>query len=200
VDPSDDEAVALLRRYYYGSSSTFPGNAYTGARFDGWAKNEPERFTADDLVAVGMLSVRVSPRAAIALLVTRADEFNGLLADVGEDLDLVDVSEGEINENWPAWVLHDRLRTLRDVDWVIAGKLLARKRPRLLPVYDRIVRQVVGRPAEYWDGLRSALAQDGTHLHARLVALGATAGLPESITALRVFDVIAWMTGKQLGY
>lgn len=40
-------------------------------------------FTADDVVAVSLLSVRLTGRAAYELLVRRRDEFSALLARVG---------------------------------------------------------------------------------------------------------------------
>ncbi|QQZ19448.1 DUF6308 family protein [Rhodococcus sp. 21391] len=41
-----------------------------------------------------------------------------------------------------------------------------------------------------------ALRADDGALHHRLVSIREEAGLPEEISALRVFDVIAWMDGK----
>jgi hypothetical protein len=46
-----------------------------------------------------------------------------------------------------AWHLLDA----RDgVGWVIAGKLLARKRPHLIPVWDHVVRCAMGYPENAW--------------------------------------------------
>ncbi|MFJ1709305.1 DUF6308 family protein [Kitasatospora sp. NPDC088346] len=76
---------------------------------------------------------------------------------------------------------------------VTAGKLLARKRPRLLPVYDRVVRCAVGRPASFWLSLRDALAADGRALHRHLLDLRTAAALPGTVSALRVCDIVVWM-------
>ncbi|MFC9768511.1 DUF6308 family protein [Rhodococcus jostii] len=44
-----------------------------------------------------------------------------------------------------------------------------------------------------------ALRADDAALHHRLLSIRDAAGLPEEISALRVFDVIAWMDGKNRG-
>jgi hypothetical protein len=77
---------------------------------------------------------------------------------------------------------------------------LARKRPRLIPVYDRIVKKVAGGDPNYWVPLCEALQADDRALHHRLLRLHQEAGLPPAFSALRVFDVIAWMEGKKKGY
>ncbi|UZG59889.1 DUF6308 family protein [Rhodococcus opacus] len=43
----------------------------------------------------------------------------------------------------------------------------------------------------------NALLADGGALHRRLVSIRAAAGLPEEMSALRVFDVIAWVDGQE---
>ena len=80
------------------------------------------------------LSVTVSPRAAHALLAERRDEFAGLLSAVGPDRDLVDEAEPFADDS-PEWQLMGELRGLPGVGPTIASKLLARKRPRLRPIY-----------------------------------------------------------------
>ena len=56
--PDSSQALGHLRTYYE--------QPYTGAYFDTWApaQNDPNAFTADDLLAVGFLSVVVPPPAA----------------------------------------------------------------------------------------------------------------------------------------
>ena len=44
--------------------------------------------------------------------------------------------------------------------------------------------------------VREALRADDGALHHRLLSISEEAGLPREISALRVFDVIAWMDGK----
>jgi Family of unknown function (DUF6308) len=202
--PEDRRPLEYLRKYYNERPGIPLGADYTGARFDVWDSTksreaDADRFTADDLVAVSFLSVEVPPKAAWELLARRPHDFNTLLAEVVKT-DLSDVDPADINESWPAWQLWSELLKLRGVNWVIASKLLARKRPNLIPIYDRVVKTVMDGDRNYWVPLCTALRADYKALHKRLVRLHHEAGLPLAVPPLRVFDVIAWMEGKQLGY
>lgn len=193
--PDDQRAVAALRRYYGtdGQSSKF-----TGGLFDTWDSNgtrsvDRDRFTADDLVAVSFLSVHMAASAAILLLDTRASEFSNLLTALGDDRDLAEESEPWADD-WPGWVLHGELLQLPDVGPTTASKLVARKRPRLRPIFDSVVAEVIG-SQNVWEPLRALLSTD-PELQRRLLQLRDDAGLSDQISALRVFDVVAWMEGK----
>src|SRR3954452_2781262 len=95
----DARAVRYLERYY----GTSEGVPYIGSYFDGWAaqRSEPNRFTADDVVAVSFLSVFVPPFAARMLLDTESNHFADLLSAVGPDRDLADETD-PIEGEWPA--------------------------------------------------------------------------------------------------
>lgn len=193
---ADDDAVALLMSYY---GRTYLGDGcYTGAFFDSWAPQnriaESNRFTADDLVAITFLSVAVKAGAARQLLVTRAERFTELLDAVGPDRDLVDEAE-HLTPDAPILLLEDELRAVTDVGRTIATKLMARKRPRLVPIYDVVVGRVLNTVAVHRDPIREALRADEGALHTRLLTIRAKAGLPDHISALRVLDVICWMYG-----
>ena len=192
---NEQQAVDLLRQYY-----GLVGPGFTGRWFDTWdpsgrRANDADCFTSDDLVAVTFLSVQVSPRAAHRLLVDQRDELSALLAQAPHQ-DLVEVPADEVNEQWPAWRLWDLLDAVPDVGWVTAGKLLAYKRPRLIPVYDQVVRDTIGDPRPFWPALHSALRAENGALHQHLLGLRDQAGVPAGVSALRVFDVVTWMTGK----
>lgn len=150
-------------------------------------------------VAVSFLSVGVPPKAAWELLMGRPVDFNKLLSQVANP-DLADVDPRDISDAWPAWRLWDELRQLRGVEWVIARKLLTRKRPRLIPIYDRVVKTVTGGDRNYWVPLCRALRAGDKALRHRLLRLHEAAGLPAAVPVIRVFDVIAWMEGKKKGY
>ncbi|RYF87837.1 MAG: hypothetical protein EON95_21265 [Caulobacteraceae bacterium] len=195
---SDAAAVAALTRYY--DRPYLGDDAYVGAHFDSWSSTgdragEADRFTADDLVAVTFLSVQIPPTAARAVLHTRAEALNALLAAVGPDRDLVDEPD-PLTPGWPAWDLETALWALPGIGRTKATKLIARKRPRLYPIWDSVVSQVLGTERSHLNPVREALRADDGALHNRLESLRGEAGLPEEISALRVFDVIAWMDGK----
>lgn len=202
---SDPQAVVDLRQYF-GISMLPGGVAFTGSRFEHLAGggDRPEaadRVTAEDLVAVQTLSVTVPAPVALDILGGHlGTRLSGLLHAIPRDIDMVDADTHVVADDSPAdkaWrLLCDQPR----VGWVIAGKLLARKRPRLLPVYDRVVRCAVGRPPSFWLALHAALREDDAALHHQLLELRQAAGLPETVSALRVCDVAVWMSHQALGH
>lgn len=118
-----------------------------------------------------------------------------LLRAIGPDRDLVDVDE-EITDAWPANRAYARLLQIPDIGPTRANKLLARKRPRLIPVYDQVINDyLLDGAGRYWEPLRQALRADDRALHHRLIDLRKKTGLAESVSPLRIFDVIAWMEG-----
>lgn len=193
--PEDDQALTYLRGYYA------PELLYTGSVFDSWDSTgtrhqDANSFTADDLLAIRFLSVTVPPRSAHALLVDRSEEFTSLLRDLGDDRDLVD--EDVIDDDYAGWKVMTALRSLNGVGPTTASKLLARKRPRLRPIWDSVVTRVTRTQRNQWEPVRAALnddTRDGTRLHDRLVRLRDGADLDAAVSPLRVLDVIAWMEG-----
>lgn len=185
-----DQAARYLQTYYR--------RPYTGAYFDTWrvTSNDPDRFTADDLIAVSFLSVVVPPMAARELLDTRADEFADLLKAVGPDRELAAQTE-PVEEEHPASQLHAAVRGLGGVGRTIGTKLLARKRPKSVPIYDSVVARVCGIGDYHWEPLRQSLRTNG--LQDRLLDLRQRAGLGPEVSALRILDVVAWMEGKSAG-
>ena len=196
-DPDDAAALKLLWRYF-GRPYLGPGCA-DGAYFDTWApETDPFRFTADDLLAVKFLSIEVPKPAVRALLRDRADEFAELLRELEPDRDLAD--EGPLPDKWVGWTLMTELCRIPDVGTTTASKLLARKRPRLRPIWDSVIAVVTDSARQLWEPLRAELQKDDKALHQRLLRLRDAADLPEAVTALRVFDVIAWREGKDRGF
>ncbi len=91
------------------------------------------------------------------------------------------------------------LRQLPKIGPTRASKLLARKRPRLRPIWDSVVTSVTGTLDRQWEPLRVALRDNDKALHHRLIRIRGAAGLPAEVSALRVFDVVTWMEGKDRG-
>ncbi|WP_257899398.1 DUF6308 family protein [Rhodococcus qingshengii] len=71
--------------------------------------------------------------------------------------------------------------------------------PRRLSTLHSVVSQVLGTERAHLNPVREALRADDAALHHRLLSIRGEAGLPDEISALRVFDVIAWMDGKNRG-
>jgi hypothetical protein len=169
----EDVAVDLVRECFADGPD---GRArYSGAYFErlGGGGDRPEvanQVTADDLLAVSVLGVPVVGYYALHVLEYRSREIGSLLARVPVDVKLTDDGAGDlIARNGPAWELRQllhgikpRLRRSR-LGPVAAGKLLARKRPHLIPVYDSHVKKVLGRPRNdqtWWSDLHCQLARD----------------------------------------
>ncbi|MFR9800450.1 DUF6308 family protein [Streptomyces sp. MS06] len=202
---TNPQAIVDLRRYF--GISLPPGAVpFTGSRFEHLAGggDRPEvadRITAEDLVAVQTLSVIVPVPVALDILEGRLGaRLSGLLHAIPRDVDMADADAVVVADGSPADQAWRLLCEQHGVNWVIAGKVLARKRPRLLPVYDRVVRCALGRPRPFWLSLHAALREDDAALHRQLLKLRQAAGLPETVSALRVCDVAVWMNHRALGH
>ncbi len=154
------------------------------------AMGDPNRFTATDILAVEALSVKVPPNSAAKLLDTEAEEFNALLRGIPADQDLWETDPSDLGEDSPALTLYHRLKGLYGVGPVTATKLLASKRPRLMPVIDSLVSEVLQPPGgKFWLPLRNQLAdKERRKKIAEVVACA-----PDNVTLLRRIDVAVWM-------
>lgn len=196
----DDPRSALVLRQYFAINAPSGSPVFSGRRFDfldpGCRQDEDrDRITAVDLVAVQCLSVTVPIDVALDLLEGQlGSEVGDLLSRIPTGIALGTGTArtllGPGREADTAWHL---LEARVGVGWVTAGKLMARKRPDLIPVWDRIVRCAFGRCDGVWlclDGLLRA--QDGAVLH-RLAKLREDTGVPERVSLLRILDVVVWM-------
>jgi Family of unknown function (DUF6308) len=208
----EDVAVGLVREYFADDPAT--GRArYSGAYFErlGGGGDRPGvayQVTAEDLLAVSMLSVPVVGYYALDVLDYKGREISGLLAQIPVDVKLADDGAGDlIAEGGAAWELWELLRGIKPrpqdkkhLGPVRAGKLLARKRPHLLPVYDSHVKTVLGRPRDdqaWWHDLRCQLTKDSA-LVSELEAVRTRAGAGH-LSLLRTFDIACWMFGGSPG-
>ena len=206
----EDLATRLVEAYF---SADGAGRArYSGAYFErlgggGDGLETAYQFTAEDLLAVSMLSVRVDRYYALHVLDFRACELSGLLARIPLGIALQDPeAEALIAQDGPAWVLWQLLHDIRPrpgddrLGPIAAGKLLARKRPHLIPVYDSRVKRVLSRPATdlwWWRDLRCQLIKD-QDLVRELESVRARAGASH-LSLLRTFDIMCWMLGEPAG-
>lgn len=173
---------------------------FTGGRFEGLAgggerPGTANIITADDVLAVHFLSVSIPGPVALELIegpLGRA--MSAELAEIPTDVSLGSpAAQPLVATDGPAsraWVLLD---DVAGVGWVTAGKLMARKRPALVPVYDRVVRCALERPKGFWMWLHELLQTNDRALERRLLEMRDEAGVPETVTPLRVLDVIVWM-------
>jgi hypothetical protein len=195
-----EQAERDLRRYFGVGLGQDELPAFEGGRFEildggGDRAEVRDRFTASDLLAVELLSVHVPPRVILDLLEgalgAKAAEF---LREIPTSVPLwSDEAERFIGNGGPADSVWRLLDHEDGVGWVTAGKLLARKRPALILVYDGVVRCAMGWPKDFWAALRRALRQNDGQLRADVERLMMHAEVPSVVTPLRGLDVAIWM-------
>lgn len=153
-----------------------------------------DRFTAADLVAVQMLSVDVAPEISIAILHGELGRtLNQHLHDIPADVALGDPDAlDHLADDTPADRAWRLLEHESGAGYVTAGKLLARKRPHLIPVYDSVVKCALEEPRHPWVWLHAVLADPRTDIRNRLADLRATCRVPVEVGELRVLDVVVW--------
>lgn len=199
---TEDRAATVLRAYYRpltGHDEGFTGGAWDIFDPSGTRGSSTNVFTADDVLACSLLATPIYGRAAMELLVLQRERFTRLLEQLGPDRDFVDEEAVDETSFAPAWALWQALRDLPQIGRTRTSKLMARKRPNLIPIFDTVIlSHVFQNPDQQWVRLHSALRANGRELHERLLDVRSRAGLGPETSTLRVFDVLAWMdaTGK----
>lgn len=194
-----EDAAALVRRYFEHDRDRHAG--FTGAWFEriggrGDHEDVADRFTAADIVAVSTLAVSIPPFASIELLHLRAEDCSALLKQIPQDAnpgddqgrEQLEEDDSAANELWKA------LTKIDGIGWVTANKLLARKRPALLPVYDSVVSDLLGNPEGFW----KPLAESWDAIATKLGDIHREAGA-EDVSLLRTLDILLWRIGKEEG-
>jgi hypothetical protein len=133
-----DQSLAALRQYFNDAGE--PETLYTGRRFErfggsGDSPDDPNRFTAADVLSLTFLSISDRlPNIALATMEVHADRISTLLAKIPANIAMPEAPWELLAPNSPAAQLWNLLRTCAGkYRWVTANKLLARKRPHLLP-------------------------------------------------------------------
>ena len=137
-----DEASGALVASFFALDGPFEGDLLHTLQ-----GNDRDQLTLGDLFAVTMLDVSVSPRGVRRLLLddnTRA-QVTTLLSDIPDDVDIWDGASHLVPDG-PAHRLWRLLQREGDrIGPTTAGKILARKRPKLLPIWDSVVDDIVQR-------------------------------------------------------
>jgi hypothetical protein len=193
-----DQAVTDLRTYFHDPQAGTAG--FTGRWFErlgggGDGPGKADWITAEDLIAVQMLSVQVPPETAAGLLHGRLGrQLHERLPRIPTDVALSQPEAADLlTDDADAAHAWNILEQAPGVGWVTAGKLLARKRPHLIPVYDRVVRCGLGSPNSFWTTLQRVLDEERSALTARLAQLREEASVASLISDLRILDVVVWM-------
>jgi hypothetical protein len=194
------DAVELVKRYV--------GGAYTGSAFDVYGRNDPFAITSDDLIAIGMLSIQVAENSTSAIRPSAILELqieSGRIASLLNQLplarDLHTLNQDEF-DSWlgpgsPGEALYNLIRRRVSFPRVATHKLLARKRPQLLPIRDTVVEDALGMAGSddwwrpWWEALRTEEV-----LVSRLRAIRQSAGT-DYLSLLRVADIVIWLQNKE---
>jgi hypothetical protein len=203
----DETGVAYVQQYF----ETLPDGRrrFTGSRFETYAGGgdtmDPDRITPADLMAVSMLSVHVPAQAAIGIGEDLAEEIESLLSQIPVEARLEDITDEQfaawLDSGSPAdtlWSLVRQRRNPWQVGPTTASKILARKRPHLIPIYDSIVAAKTDLPhsGPQWTRWFEAFQGDeGRDFADRLRSVREQAGVPH-LSLLRVLDIVLWMDGR----
>lgn len=206
---NEEEAAGLLAAYYRRQSDGL--RAYTGSYYNSWtgggdSGENGNIITADDLIAVSFLSVKIPGKASIGFLDTHKGKISGLLKRIPSDINLADVSSAEfrriLGKGSAAQELWHVLRGRDTGRWGVgrtkASKIMARKRPHLVPIYDSVVAPLMGLKSSdnQWATWHGAFLED-RGLPRRLRKIHEISGVEEVLSDLRVMDIVLWMYGKQ---
>jgi hypothetical protein len=187
----------------------------TGSYFDDWAGRgdgaDRDRITDSDAVAVSMLSVTVPAKALIGLKEpATAARVADLLSKIPTDRKMSDLTAEQaqalLGKGSHAVSLWGELRRTPTTRWEIgattASKIMARKRPHLIPIWDEIIGQVIGKRSskDQWLNWHGLLTDENDDLPGRLARIHKLSEVPQELSEIRIMDAILWRHGRDLGY
>jgi hypothetical protein len=163
-----------------------PAEGFAGMTFGTLGDNPPDQLTAADLLAVSLLDITWRPDVVRRLLGSDREEIAGLLGGISTETDLWQASDADLGAVDAAW---DALLDIPGVGTASAAKLLARKRPRLCPITDKVVIRAAGLPGLTWEVLRCLLQDPGARAEIEALRPPEAAGA----SLLRILDVAIWV-------
>lgn len=204
---NNEEAVRFINRYFELQPNGRP--LFTGSRFEtfaGGGLSDANRITASDLIAVSMLGVDVPAQASIGIMGDLSEKIERLLYRLPVDAKFEDMQKSEFDKLLGSGSPGDELWYLLrqdgdrwDVGQTTASKILARKRPNLIPIYDSVIAGETGmRDSRYqWERWFDAFhGDDDAQLTKRLCDLREKTG-QHHLSLLRVLDIVLWMHGAR---
>jgi hypothetical protein len=155
--------------------------------------NPPNVLERVDLLAVMLLDVRFSPPAVRDLVEAPTVNWSQLLSAVPADVDLWRARAKHLTAVETAWT---ELRSVPGIDRVIAGKVLARKRPRLVPIVDSVIeRAVQAFDGTYWATIKEYTESAGNR---REIEALRPLGVSRTVAStLRLLDAAIWMSASR---
>lgn len=193
-----------LKTYFHGTPRQFSGSLFDSIGGGGDRLDIENQITREDVLAVAAVNAPV-PAAVASLLLNEpaSGRLVTWLRQLPTDIDLWDAEDDTLAIATKAWneirTVHEAGTTSSADGGFAATKLLARKRPRLIPLYDETVRSVVYlvEGASWWFSLRDAMRVDGEDNEVRFrVGAAMLEADVNYVSVLRGLDVILWSYAK----
>jgi len=199
VRPQVQEALA---KYF-----TTDGKGYTGSQFELLISgSDPSQFTERDLVALSTLNVVLPARASLWILSPEGQaQTSALLSGIPNGVDIwkpevenAFADDGKLMELWDC---------LGKANWPTAApggglggstkrsKLIAAKRPRLVPVLDKVVKDTLPKSENYWRAFQDVLRDESCRESLTLATNHDC--VPPGVSLLRRIDVVIWMNNHE---
>ena len=168
-------------------------HAFTGSSFEKFRDKDPDNFTATDIVAVSMLSVKIPASASRWILGDGGKPLHLLLQAIDKDLS-IESPMADLTKESAAWNLWKEVHSLWGVGETRASKLLALKRPLLFPIYDQhVARALRLSPDDYWQRWQEFLRSEDGDKAAKIAGqMAKSLDLPD-LSPLRLLDIMVWM-------
>ena len=168
-------------------------NAFTGSSFEIFIGSDLDNFTAEDIVAVSMLSVKIPPSASRWILNAGREVLYEVLSKIEPDLSITH-PDANLTEGHDPWNLRKMLMSRWGIGPTTASKLLAAKRPFLFPIYDKhVARALRLSPDDYWQHWQKFMQhEDGINASKLVGQLAKDIDKPH-LSPLRLFDIVIWM-------
>ena len=179
-------AMSSLEAYFF-------KHAYTGSSFESFCGKEPNKFTAEDIVAVSMLSVNIPPSATRWILGDGEEQLSKFLCEIDQNISIDDPTADLTNGGY-AWKLWNEIHSRWGIGETMASKLLAAKRPLLFPIFDQHVAKALQlSPNRYWVPWQTYIrSEDGKKAKQIAMSMAKDLGKP-NLSPLRILDVVVWM-------
>lgn len=180
-----------IERYFHGVGKK--PKPFDGRHFETFAgMGDPDRFEPTDILAAGALSVTIPSGSALRLLRDEAEKFNSSLGDMPHG-EFWEAKREVFESEGPAVKLFRILDALPGVGTTKATKLMAAKRPHLVPVQDTFIEEELMEPGgRFWLPMYDQLSDSAL----REFIGELTAGAPDEVSLLRRIDVSVWMHVK----
>lgn len=183
-----DLVPSYLERYFRGVGEN--PKPFAGRLFEEFAAMGPkDRFAPTDVFAAQALSVTIPTEAVRTLLYEDADTFNTALRALPPE-DFGNADRSAFESEGAAMRLFGLLDALPGVGTTKATKLMAAKRPDLIPIQDAFVQEELMVPrGKFWLPMHAQLSDESL----RDFIADLTEAAPDGVSLLRRIDVSVWM-------